>query len=85
MTKFDVKEEHVSNADQTGNYYRRFPCTTICSKDRIKYIKGTKGMKDKDTITSMVCTSAKNIQCPIVYVGRSKCLQFFSSGTDDFF
>ena len=24
MAKYNVKEEHVFNADQTGNYYRRF-------------------------------------------------------------
>ena len=24
MTKYDVKEEYVFNADQTDNYYRRF-------------------------------------------------------------
>ena len=72
MTKFDVNEEYVFNADQTGNYYRRFSCTTICFKDRIKYIKGTKAMKNKDRSTSMVCTSTKGINTPLrVSVGQS--------------
>ena len=59
-----------------------FRALQICSKDRIKYIKGTKAMKDKDRITSMVCTSVKGMKCPIAYVGRAKRPRCFSGAND---
>ena len=60
IDKHDVKQEHIYNADQTGNYFKRIPCTTICSNSRSAYIKGTKVMKDK----------AKGAKCPLTYVGK---------------
>jgi hypothetical protein len=55
METHNVPASHVFNANQTGLYYRRFPCTTICQASRVQHVKGTKAMKDKDRITAMVC------------------------------
>ena len=55
MQKYNVTEEYVFNADQTALYYKRFPSTTVGSKDNAKDMKGTKAMKSKDRITQMVC------------------------------
>ena len=72
MNEHDVDSSHVFNADQTGLYYRRFPCTTIVSADRKQFVKGTKAMKDKDRITAMVCTSSTGAKVPIAFVGKAK-------------
>lgn len=72
MDLHNIPKALVFNADQTALYYRRFPCTAICSKERASTTKGTKAMKDKDQITSMVCTSSEGIKCPVGYVGKSK-------------
>ena len=39
MEEYGVDPTMVFNADQTGLYYRRFPCTTICSKDNASAMK----------------------------------------------
>ena len=72
MIEHNVSKEHVFNGDQTGLYFKRFPCTTICSKDRIDHVKGTKAMKSKDRITTMVCSSSGGVKCPLAFVGKTK-------------
>ena len=39
MEEYGVDPTMVFNADQIGLYYRRFPCTTICSKDNASAMK----------------------------------------------
>ncbi len=65
MQKYNVTEEYVFNADPIALYYKRFPSTTVCSKDNAKDLMGTNAMKSKDRITHMVCTSSvgKNVPC----------------------
>ena len=41
MDDNDVPPSCVFNADQTGLYFKRFPCTTICEERRRSDIKGT--------------------------------------------
>ena len=81
MDDHDVDPAHVFNADQTGLYYRRFPCTTIVSADRKQYVKGTKAMKDKSRITAMVCTASTGPKVPIAFVGRAKNPRCFAGKT----
>ena len=77
MEAHGVDASRVFNADQTGLYYRRFPCTTICEALRTDVIKGTKAMKDKDRITVMVCTSSEGEKVPLAYVGKSNAPRCF--------
>ncbi len=72
IRKHNVSTSCIFNADQAGLYYRCFPCTTICAQHRKKEIKGTKGMKDKDCITFMLCASATGSKVPLAFVGKSK-------------
>ena len=64
MEKYNVTDEYIFNADQTALYYKRFPSSTVASKENVKDMKDTKAMKSKDRITQMVCTSSvgKNAQ-----------------------
>ena len=72
MEEHNVAEDCVFNADQTGLYFKRFPCTTIAEASKAVDLKGTKAMKDKDRITTMVCTSSTGKKVPMAYVGKSK-------------
>jgi len=83
MQKCNITENYVFNADQTALYYKRFPSTTVSSKDNAKDLKGTKAMKSKNRITQMVCTSSVGKKCPVAYVGTSKKPRYFVEANRD--
>lgn len=83
MQTHNVDIKHLFNADQTGNNYRRFPCTTICKKEKVDETKGTKAAKDKDRLTSMVCTSSEGKKCPLAYVGKAARPHCFADISED--
>ena len=83
MQEHNVREEHVFNGDQSALYFKKFPCTTICAKDRRPFIKGTKAMISKDRITKMVCTSSPGKKCPMAYVGKARNPRCFVNVTAD--
>jgi hypothetical protein len=72
IRKDNVSKSCVFNADQAGLCYQRFPQTTIWIQHRKNKIKGNKGMKDKDCITFILCTSATGSKVPMAFVGKSK-------------
>ena len=83
MEKYNVTDEYIFNADQTALYYKRFPSSTVASKENVKDMKGTKAMKSKDRITQMVCTSSVGKKCPMAYVGTSKKPRCFVEASSD--
>jgi DDE superfamily endonuclease/Tc5 transposase DNA-binding domain len=72
IEKYNVKPEHIYNADQTGLFYQKLPNRIYIDKANKKDYAGAKQMKDKTRITLMVCTAADGSKVPLSVVGRSK-------------
>lgn len=67
------------NADhQTGLFYQKLPNALYVQKNNKKFFKGTKQMKDKTRVTTMICTAADGTRVPIAILGRRRNLHVFN-------
>ena len=64
--------DDVYNADQTNLQYRKLPNALFIDNEAKKKYEGAKEMKDQNSVTIMVCTSASGIKVPLAMAGREK-------------
>ena len=70
MEEHDIGEDLVFSAYQSALYLKRFPCTTIITKEQSNSVKGKRLIKPKYRITEMLCTSSRGEKSPMEYVGN---------------
>ena len=64
--------DDVYNADQTNLFYQKLPDKLYIDSEVKKKYEGAKAMKDKNSVTIMVCTSASGTKVPLAMAGREK-------------
>eukprot|EP00977_Amphora_coffeiformis_P002724 scaffold521_cov167-Amphora_coffeaeformis.AAC.15 len=64
--------EDVYNADQTNFFYQKLPNHLYIDNEAKKKYEGAKTMKDKLSVTLMVCTSASGTKVPLAMAGKEK-------------
>jgi DDE superfamily endonuclease/Tc5 transposase DNA-binding domain len=72
MEEHGIPRARIYNGDQTGLFFQKLPNTMYCKAEERSTIKGVKAMKDKNRVTTMVCTSAEGDKVPLALVGTAK-------------
>ena len=64
--------DDVYNADQSNLFYQKLPSAIFIDQEAKKQYEGAKAMKDKNSVTIMICTSASGCKVPLAIAGREK-------------